>query len=135
MIRHLFLAISLSAAAHAAAEGPSFDCAKAESSAEQLVCTDEYLSQLDRQLAARFAAALAAARGLDAGATEAEAQLRATQRGWISGRNECWKADDAKACIATAYLKRDGELVALRVVPEQADAGVGAAGLPEKILK
>lgn len=96
-----------------AADGPSFDCAKAESSAEQLICADDNLARLDRLVAARYASALDAARGLDSGAAEAEAELRATQRGWISGRNECWKATDAKDCVESGYLRRDAELVAL----------------------
>ncbi len=37
--------------------------------------------------------------------------LRATQRGWIGGRNECWKAGDARDCIRLSYLRREAELV------------------------
>lgn len=94
-------------------EGPSFDCAKAESSAEQLICADDNLARLDRLVATRYAAALDAAGALDSGAAAAEAKLRATQRGWISGRNECWKETDARACVESAYLRRNAELVAL----------------------
>lgn len=95
-----------------AEEGPTFDCAKAESSAEKLICAEPELAALDRGLAARFAKALAVAQGLDAGAKEAEDRLRATQRGWISGRDECWKEPELRACVQTAYLRREAELVA-----------------------
>lgn len=91
---------------------PSFDCAKAESSAEELICTDAALAALDSRLAERFAAALATVRGLDAGSAEAEADLRATQRGWIGGRDECWKAGDLRSCVEQSYLTREAELVA-----------------------
>lgn len=95
-----------------AQEGPAFDCAKAESSAEKLICEDPALAALDRRLATRFATALDVAKGLDTGAKEAEDTLRATQRGWISGRDECWKEPDLRVCVETAYLRREAELVA-----------------------
>ena len=34
------------------------------------------------------------------------------QRGWIKGRDECWKESDERACVETAYLTREAELVA-----------------------
>ena len=37
--------------------------------------------------------------------------LRAMQRGWIKGRNECWKAQDIRDCVEAAYLTREGALV------------------------
>ena len=37
--------------------------------------------------------------------------LKAEQRGWIKGRNECWKEkDDEPACIARSYSERMTEL-------------------------
>ncbi|SLN52862.1 Membrane-bound lysozyme-inhibitor of c-type lysozyme [Roseivivax jejudonensis] len=101
-----------------AQEGPSFDCARAESSAETLICEDAELARLDRRVAERYSEALAAIRGLDAGAAEAESELRATQRGWIGGRDECWKAEDLRTCVADAYLRREGELVARWILEE-----------------
>ncbi|KUJ72245.1 alpha/beta fold hydrolase [Ruegeria profundi] len=91
---------------------PSFDCDAATSSAEKLICTDADLAMLDLRLADRFAAAVDAAEGLDVGADEAAATLRAYQRGWLSGRDECWKANDLRMCVADAYLRREGQLVA-----------------------
>lgn len=113
-MRHALAALALLAAPAAALaqDGPSFDCARAETGAEKLVCADPALAALDRRVAARFAAALDVARGLDAGAAEAEATLRAYQRGWIGGRDECWKAADERACVEDAYLRREAELVA-----------------------
>lgn len=95
-----------------AQDEPSFNCAAAESSAEKLVCADAELAALDRRLAARFAAAIDVARGLDTGAAETESTLRAYQRGWISGRDECWKEQDLRTCVEWEYLFREGQLVA-----------------------
>ena len=84
-MRYLVAVFCAIAAPVVAQEGPSFDCAKAGTSAEEMVCADADLARLDRLVADRYAAAMAAARGLDAGADEAEAELRAYQRGWIKG--------------------------------------------------
>ncbi len=112
MLRHALLFLVVMSAPARAQDGPSFDCAKAETSAETLICEDPALSRLDRLVSARYAAALRAARALDAGADEAEAELRAMQRGWISGRDECWKAGDLRSCVEDAYTRREAELVA-----------------------
>lgn len=101
-----------------AQEGPSFDCGKADGAAEDLICSETALAALDRRMAERFKAALSAAEGLDAGAKAAVDELRSVQRGWIKGRNECWKADDLRSCVEDAYLTREGELVALWVLQE-----------------
>ncbi len=112
MLRILVAVPFLVAATVAGQSGPSFDCSKAESSAEELVCADADLARLDRLVAERYALALEVVRGLDAGAAEAEDELRAIQRGWIGGRDECWKAEDLRACVEDSYLRREGELVA-----------------------
>ena len=73
-----------------AQEGPTFDCANAEHEAETAICENAELAALDRRLAETYSAALDAAEGLDAGAEEAVAELKAYQRGWIGGRDDCW---------------------------------------------
>ena len=86
---------------------PSFDCARAGSAAEKLVCGDAQLAALDRQLAARYAQA-----------TDADP---AVQRGWVKGRDACWKADDLRLCVLEAYRTRLVELAIGapgRVVPK-----------------
>ena len=90
----------------AQAAGPAFDCDKVESgSIEADVCADPALSALDVRMAEVYAAARD-----KAGATGAE--LRAMQRGWIKGRNECWKEDDRRVCIRETYVRRIAELQA-----------------------
>lgn len=81
---------------------PSFDCSKAEHEAEQLVCSDYGLAGLDNRLAAVYAAELA-----KPGASK---DLAAMQRGWVKGRDECWKADDRKLCVEEQYRTRIAEL-------------------------
>ncbi|KEP68851.1 hypothetical protein DL1_08240 [Thioclava dalianensis] len=108
----LIALLAMSPAAVLAQDGPTFDCTKAESSAEKLICDDPELAALDRRLAERFAAAVKVAEGLDTGAEKTTKTLRAMQRGWISGRDECWKEPDLRACVETAYLRREAELVA-----------------------
>ena len=108
----LLACLALSPVAGLAQDGPAFDCAKAESSAEKLICNDAELAALDRRLADRFAAAIKVAEGLDVGAEEETNTLRAMQRGWISGRDECWKEPDLRLCVETEYLQREAELVA-----------------------
>ena len=118
MIRRTILAILALSGPALAEDAPSFDCAKAGSGAEELVCADAELARLDRRLAERFAAALAAAEALDSGAAEAVDLLRATQRGWIGGRDECWKAADLRECVAFSYLSREAALVGLWMLEE-----------------
>ena len=78
-------------------EGPSFDCSKARGAQEQLVCGDPELAALDRQLAETYRQAQAKASD--------PALLRATQRGWVKGRDECWKAADIRSCVSEAYVR------------------------------
>ena len=31
--------------------------------------------------------------------------LRAAQRGWVKGRDDCWKAGDTRSCVLEAYVR------------------------------
>lgn len=107
--------LGLSAAAFAA--GPTFTCAKAQGEVEKLICNDASLAARDVRLAEVYKAAAAKATG------KLAAQLRAEQRGWVKGRNECWKAngqqtwitatwtvDTVKGCVDAQYRLRTSEL-------------------------
>lgn len=118
---YIATALVMAAWAHASpakaqSEGPSFDCTKASGSVEELICTDTELAVLDRRMAQTFAAALSSAQQIDVGSEEALAELRAIQRGWIKGRNDCWKASEVKQCVSDSYLIREGELVAMWIL-------------------
>ena len=106
--------------------GPSFDCAqKPASSVEQRICADAKLAALDRQMAEVYAAATAKA-------TRADAQaLAAEQRGWIKGRNDCWKQADVPACVESSYRMRIAGLQArYRLVDPVGSARYECPGTP-----
>jgi len=85
------------------ANQPSFDCSKVKkNSSEGLICSSDELMDLDKELAAVYKLALPKAIKDD--------MLKAHQRGWIKGRNDCWKADDEKKCMADEYRLRIKEL-------------------------
>lgn len=86
---------------------PTFDCNKAEGEVEKLICGDPELIDLDHKLADTYRQALAEASSLDAKADEAVKNLKAIQRGWIRGRNECWKElDEKESCVQSQYQHR-----------------------------
>ncbi len=110
--------LAIAVLSSAAAAQPSFDCSKADGTVENMICEDTDLATADSRLAGRYAAAMAVIDGLDAGAEDARNTLRAEQRGWIKGRNDCWKATDLRACVQSSYLTREGELVAMWMLEE-----------------
>ena len=84
---------------------------------EKLICQDAGLAALDRRMADVFAAAI------QAWPADVAAEQRAYQRGWIAGRNECWKDPDPRACTEQSYRTRivelqikSGQLVAPKAV-------------------
>ena len=119
-----FTACLVCASSFVLAQKPTFDCAKAQGEVEELICSDPSLAALDQELAEAYRAALAKARdGLDK-------QLKVEQRGWVKGRNECWKAknktwitatwtvDTVKDCVYAQYRLRISVLQAIwRLLP------------------
>lgn len=86
---------------------PTFDCSQElSSSIEQLICKDKGLASLDQQMAEVFKAAS------ETGKAQQDRYFKARQRGWIKGRNDCWKADDKRACTEESYLRQIAELQA-----------------------
>jgi uncharacterized protein len=106
------------AAADAIPPGPSYSCANVVAgSIEAMVCNDAGLSALDRKLAAVYGEALKAA------VAQQPPTLRADQRGWIKGRDECAKNDPPRACVENEYRRRIAELQAIyRLLPVSASA-------------
>lgn len=99
---------------HSAKSGaPSFACGSVKpESIEAMVCADAELSVLDRKLAEVFVAASKKA------TNEHPPMLKAEQRGWIKGRNDCWKSKEQRNCIQEEYTRRIAELQArYRLVP------------------
>jgi uncharacterized protein YecT (DUF1311 family) len=95
---------SATTVASAASANPSFDCAKASHEVEELICKDAELADLDRSLADLYAVVLK-----NTPASE-QKMLKAEQRGWVKGRNDCWKSSDERGCVKREYEARIGEL-------------------------
>ncbi len=96
----IVIAALLASPVLAQAASPSYDCAKARGEVESLICADEGLAGLDRRMAEVFGKAL------ERWPTAEVANQRAFQRGWIKGRNDCWKSDEVRACVDSAYRTR-----------------------------
>lgn len=78
--------------APAIAAAASFDCAKAGTPVEHLICADAGVSALDQRLAEAYKAASAR-----------DPHVKETQREWLAGtRNKCGTA----ACLSQAYGAR-----------------------------
>ncbi len=97
---------AISANGHAFA--PAFNCSAEQlNSAEQMICADKALSQLDRTLNQVYRQALQ---------TESKQPgthyLKGEQRGWLKGRNECWKSSEPSECVRQLYLSRIATLQA-----------------------
>ena len=124
----LILGVSAILASSASAEGPSFDCAKVEAgSIEEIICNDEALSALDVKMAKVYKEDEAKAKN------EHPPVLKAEQRGWIKGRNDCWKSDDKKECIEESYTLRIAELQArYRLVKSNGPVFYSCDGNPAK---
>lgn len=76
------------------AQAASFDCAKAKTTIEKLICADAVLSRLDEELAAVYKTALQ---------DEKRAKsLIQVQKQWMKDRNGCVDAD----CVKLAYVVR-----------------------------
>ncbi len=112
----VFATVTMGTTANAA----SFDCAKASTPVEEMVCGSEVLSQLDSALADAYA--MARGRVMDDGSL-----LRAEQRQWIaSRRNSC----DSEGCLEAVYRER---VIELRLVGGYEDEAQIAASLPGAI--
>jgi uncharacterized protein YecT (DUF1311 family) len=111
MLTPTFAPLAALALALAAAGGPSFDCGKARTSDEKLVCSEPTLATLDHELAAKYDAEAKRANAA------AAAELRKTQRAWLAERASCARGRgssgaDRKAavrCLETSYAWRIGD--------------------------
>lgn len=83
-----------------AGQRPTFDCAKAQGEVEKAVCADATLAALDVRLAEVYQAAYAKAQG------EFAERLRVEQRGWVKGRDDCWKARGVETWITATWTVR-----------------------------
>jgi uncharacterized protein len=83
----------------------SFDCKKASTNIEVMICSDTSLSQRDVELAKLYKEVLSKA------AAAKKIEIRETQRSWLKeSRNICLDND----CILASYSDRSNELIAIR---------------------
>jgi len=83
---------------------PAFDCDDADGEVETLICENKALQELDQTLAKTYA------RTMQALPKEDRAYEKTIQRGWIKGRNDCWKSDEQERCVTYSYQTRIVEL-------------------------
>ncbi|MEZ9234752.1 MliC family protein [Shewanella sp. 10N.286.52.A9] len=83
---------------------PSFDCQQAQGQVEELICQDSHLASLDVEINEMFTKLKSQT------SNDELSQLKAFQRGWIKGRNDCWKAENIKSCVQDSYESRLTEL-------------------------
>ena len=101
MIKILHLAAIAATAAMlfaATTQAASFDCAKAKSDTEKLICGDAALSTLDEELSRAYKKATANPRDMEF--------VRHWQRTWLAARTVCGDV----ACMKPAYIAQIGEL-------------------------
>jgi uncharacterized protein len=79
---------------------PSFDCGKARTKGETAVCANAGLAALDRNMAAQYSSAIAAA------TPQQRALLRSTRGRFLGYRDRC----PNRACIGAAYIGRMREI-------------------------
>ncbi|HWD28842.1 MAG TPA: DUF3298 domain-containing protein [Rhizomicrobium sp.] len=97
----------LTALALVALTQPSFDCAKAHSPLEKIICTDPKLAAADRKMADAYRAALSRV------SPDGRQALRDGQRQWLAMIDTyCTpqKADEARSCLETEYDERNTRL-------------------------
>lgn len=80
------------------ATAASFDCTRAGSAVERLICSDRELSDLDNSLDEVFV--------MEIEREEAATRLRSSQKAWLAARNACSDA----ACVRHQYEDRLAQL-------------------------
>lgn len=92
----------LLACAGAPATAASFDCAKATTWTERMICDDEALGQLDERLATLYREAEKSTQG----DPQARERLTKAQRSWLTERDTC----QLSSCLQRLYDQRIAEL-------------------------
>jgi uncharacterized protein len=88
---------------------PSFNCQDdALVTVEKMICQSAELANWDNKLAKVFKQAKVVSKE----PTPGPGFLQTEQRGWIKGRNECWKSGDVSQCVSERYIRRIAELQA-----------------------
>ncbi|TMV05492.1 DUF1311 domain-containing protein [Ruegeria sediminis] len=86
---------------------PAFNCSEASGEVEIAICADPWLARLDHELNRLYQLAVTGKHATN----DRLRELKAVQRGWIKGRNDCWKSSGRmRDCISAQYVMRIDEL-------------------------
>lgn len=85
----------------------SFDCAKASTLVEDVICSDNDISTLDETLSSSYRDALAN--------TNNASNIKLDQRNWLKKRNSC----KDKACLQSMYEQRINDLASVNPLPKK----------------
>ncbi|MFM0390783.1 lysozyme inhibitor LprI family protein [Paraburkholderia phytofirmans] len=114
--RIVFATLLVASSTAAFADGPAFNCAKASSQVEKMICADPTLSAADSVNADLYREVLQA--------SDSQNQVKQQQRQWLRTRNACQTVD----CIAKAYDTRYNQLQHERLVNSGAVNSDGSIG-------
>ncbi|AOF99224.1 pentapeptide repeats family protein [Blastomonas sp. RAC04] len=106
------------------ASGPSFDCARAASAVEKMLCLPDApdLGQADRDMAALFARV-----------RKVRPQAVAEQRQWIGQRDACMRGEYPSDCVRAAHRDRIGVLLGQLGEQEWLARGQGAVFIEDSL--
>lgn len=79
---------------------PSFDCTKASTNIEKLICSNPELGNWDMKVSTAYSQAMSTA------PQEVKSSLKAQQQEWIKSRNKCISSE----CLISVHEKRHSEL-------------------------
>lgn len=102
---------------------PNFQCAKAATATENLICTDPALAALDQKLEDVYTNAAHAAASLGVYAEPSTRHLSKMQDSWRAGRDACWQFVEHKEyCLRISYERRISYLQAKwQLIPPRSD--------------
>jgi uncharacterized protein len=111
--------------ATATVASPGFDCDKARTSAERMLCQDQGLASLDRETDRLYRLA----RDGQFTTRQQRKELQLAQRRWIKRRDDCWKVP-GRQCLRDRYVTRIHALRTYYADARRADAqGISAGPL------
>lgn len=106
VLAFLLLALLASLITPASLDAASFDCARAKTRVEKLVCAEPELSNLDEELAEQYRVTVQSATS-----ERLRTRIRQEQTNWLKRRDACTE----RRCVEEAYRARLDELVRLAV--------------------
>jgi uncharacterized protein len=103
----MIIVITIILTSTSAVQAVSFDCAKATTAVEKMICDDEKLSKLDDALDSVYRESITVSSDI--------APIKKGQMSWLKKRNAC----KDKKCIKKLYNKRTAELRKLNPLPKR----------------